>query len=42
MHLSDSNLKIFFFVDMPHLIKLARNNLFDYGFHVGREFNKDA
>lgn len=36
-----SNLKVFVFADVPHLIKLARNNLFDSGFIVdGQLINK--
>jgi len=34
LHSSDENLKIFVFADASHLIKLARNNLFDSGFIV--------
>lgn len=33
-HLSDKNLKVFVFADIPHMIKLARNHLFDSGFIV--------
>lgn len=33
-HPMDNSLKIFFFADVPHLLKLARNNLFDSGFRV--------
>lgn len=33
-----ANLKVFCFADVPHLIKSARNNLFDSGFHVDGEF----
>lgn len=32
MHPADNCLKIFFYADVPHLIKLARNNFFDSGF----------
>jgi hypothetical protein len=31
-HPVDDSLKIFFYADVPHLLKLVRNNLFDYGF----------
>lgn len=34
MHPSDITLKIFIFADVPHLLKLARNNLFDSGFII--------
>lgn len=34
-HLADKSLKIFVFADVPHLIKLLRNNFIDYGFLVG-------
>lgn len=34
LHPLDNNLKIFVFADVPHLIKLARNNLFDSGFII--------
>lgn len=41
-HPSDKNLKVFVFADVPHLIKLARNNLFDSGFIVeGQLINKE-
>lgn len=33
-HPSDNSLKIFVFADVPHLIKLLRNNLFNSGFIV--------
>lgn len=33
-HPNDKNLKIFFFADVPHLLKLARNHLVDKGFIV--------
>lgn len=31
-HPSDNSLKIFFYADVPHLLKLGRNNLLDSGF----------
>lgn len=34
VHPSNNNLKIFFFADVPHLIKLARNNFLDSGFNI--------
>jgi len=34
LHPSDKNLKVFVFTDIPHIIKLARNNLFDSGFII--------
>jgi len=41
LHPSDKNLKIFVFADIPHIIKLARNNLFDSGYIVdGQLINK--
>ena len=33
----DKSRKVFMFPDAPHLIKLVRNNLFDYGFRVPSE-----
>lgn len=33
-HPADSLLKIYFFADVPHLLKLARNNLLDSGFTI--------
>ena len=33
----DKERKVFMFPDVPHLIKLLRNNLFDYGFRVPSE-----
>jgi len=40
-HPVDKTLKIFVFADVPHLIKLMRNNLFDSGFGVDNLiFNK--
>lgn len=33
-HPVDNSLKIFFFADVPHLLKLARNNLLDSGFQI--------
>ena len=33
----DEKRKVFMFPDAPHLIKLARNHLFDYGFRVPAE-----
>ena len=33
----DKTRKVFMFPDAPHLIKLVRNNLFDYGFRVPSE-----
>lgn len=40
-HPADSSLKIFFFADVPHLLKLARNNLLDSGFIInGSNINK--
>lgn len=41
MHPANSSLKIFFFADIPHLLKLARNNLLDSGFTIhGNNINK--
>lgn len=34
VHPTDNSLKIFCFADCPHLLKLARNNLFDSGFQL--------
>jgi len=34
LHPSDENLKVFVFADISHIIKLARNHLFDSGFIV--------
>lgn len=34
-HPADKSLTIFVFADVPHLIKLLRNNFIDYGFLVG-------
>lgn len=34
VHPSNETLKIFVFADVPHVIKLMRNNLFDSGFVV--------
>lgn len=31
-HLADNCLRILFYADIPHLLKLARNNFFDSGF----------
>lgn len=36
-HPSDGNLVIFFFPDVPHLIKLIRNHLLDQGFLLANE-----
>jgi len=36
-HPADKSLKIFVFADVPHLIKLLRNNFIDYGFLVGEK-----
>lgn len=33
-HPADSALKIFFYADVPHLMKLARNNFLDHGFNI--------
>ncbi|CAL1681193.1 unnamed protein product [Lasius platythorax] len=33
-HPLDKSLKIYFYADIPHLLKLARNNLFDSGFYL--------
>lgn len=42
-HPADNSLKVFFYADIPHLLKLARNNLFDSEFRVkGHIINKDA
>lgn len=34
-HPSDDNQKIYFFAEVPHLMKLLRNWLLDYGFTLG-------
>jgi len=34
-HPKDGNFKIFIFVNMPHLLKLARNHFIDNGFNMG-------
>lgn len=34
VHLSNETLKIFFYADVPHLIKLGRNNFLNYGFNI--------
>ena len=40
-HPRDNNLKVFLFCDVPHLLKLIRNNLIDSGFcHEGNIFDK--
>lgn len=36
-HPSDDTLKIFMFADVPHLLKLIRNNFLDHGFIVDGE-----
>lgn len=42
LHPSDKNLQVFVFADIPHMLKLARNNLFDSGFIVdGQLITKD-
>lgn len=38
VHPCNETLKIFFYADVPHLIKLGRNNLLDYGFNIKRNF----
>lgn len=41
LHPADETLKCFVFADVPHLIKLMRNNLFDSGFNIdGLTVNK--
>lgn len=41
-HPMDQTMKIFVFADVPHLMKLARNNLFDSGFFIdGKLITKD-
>lgn len=37
LHPSNFDLKVFVFADIPHLIKLLRNNLMDSGFKVDNE-----
>jgi len=37
-HPSDKSLKIYFYADVPHLVKLARNNLFNSGFCLKGNF----
>ena len=39
-HPSDPNKKIYIFPDVPHVLKLARNHMFDKGFLVPTEDNK--
>lgn len=34
VHPSNNSLKIFFYADVPHLLKLARNNFLDSGFNI--------
>lgn len=41
-HPADNSLKIFFYADIPHLLKLARNNLLDSGFTEKDFINKDC
>lgn len=42
-HPTDNTLKVFFYADDPHLLKLAQNNFFDHGFRVERLIvNKDC
>lgn len=42
-HSADNSLKIFFYADVPHLLKLARNNLFDSGFTIEKDYiNKNC
>lgn len=42
-HPLDKSLKIYFYADVPHLLKLARNNLFDSGFCLkGNIVNKSC
>lgn len=41
MHPANNNLRIYFYADVPHLIKLARNNFLDSGFRIkGASINK--
>lgn len=41
LHPCDEKIKIYVFIDVPHLIKLLRNNLFDSGFFInGHYINK--
>lgn len=43
VHPADNTLKVFFFADVPHLEKLARNNFFDSGFRIkGELVNKSC
>lgn len=42
-HPADNSLKNFFYADVPHLLKLARNNLFDSGFAIEKDYiNKNC
>lgn len=38
IHPSNESLKIFFYADVPHLLKLARNNFLDHGFNIKENF----
>lgn len=41
VHPSNTSLRIFFYADVPHLLKLSRNNLLDSAFHIkGISINK--